>query len=199
MGLADDRIPLMAWWLLTNTTYGTWLPGDPRGSVTSVRDRRPGEPESEVRLEHDLPGQEPEPYIPGLYRASLEQLKGPPIYLDLAQAELVLGQFQETAAYRGWLLRAAAIMCNHFHLVVRAPDEVDPGKMLADFKAYASRVLNRRYGVPPSEKWWTTRGSKRKLKTDDYFLTAIKYVLEKQESPLVLFDSESDRESEPQA
>ncbi len=111
-----------------------------------MRDRRPGEPESEVRLEHDLPGQEPEPYIPGLYRAALEQLKGPPIYLDLAQAELVLAQFQETAANRGWLLRAAAIMCNHFHLVVRAPDEVDPGKMLADFKAYASRVLNRRYG-----------------------------------------------------
>jgi len=31
---------------------------------------------------------------------------------------------------------------------------------------------------PPSETWWTTRGSKRKLNTDDYFITAIRYVLE---------------------
>ena len=187
----------MAWWLLTNTTYGTWLPGDPRGSVTSVRDERKDDPPRKVRFEHDLPGQEPEPYIPGLYRASLEQMKGPPIYLDLSQAELVLAQFQETAAYRGWLLRAATIMCNHFHLVVRGPDEVDPAKILADFKAYATRILNRRYGVPPSETWWTMRGSKRKLNTDDYFTTAIRYVLEKQESPLVVFDSENP--PEPQA
>jgi REP element-mobilizing transposase RayT len=180
----------MAWWLLTNTTYGTWLPGDPRGSITSVRDERPDDSPSEVRFEHNLPGEEPEPSIPGLYRASLEQMKGPPIYLDLPKAELVLAQFQETAAYRGWLLRAAAIMRNHFHLVARAPDEVDPGKILADFKAYATRVLNRRCGVPSSKTWWTTRGSKRKLNTDDYFLTAIRYVLEKQESPLVIFNSE---------
>ena len=162
-----------------------------------MRDQRPDDPPSKFRFEHDLPGQEPEPYIPGLYRASLEQLKGPPIYLDLPKAEMVLAQFQETPAYRRWLLRAAAIMCNHFHLVVRAPDEIDPAKMLVDFKAYASRVLNRRYGVPPSESWWTTRGSKRKLNTDDYFLTAIRYVLEKQESPLVTFDSEREPPSSP--
>ena len=30
-------------WLLSNTMYGTWLPGSSRGSVTSVRDLRPGE------------------------------------------------------------------------------------------------------------------------------------------------------------
>ncbi len=34
----------MTTWLLTSTTYGTWLPGDPRGSVTSVLDFRPEEP-----------------------------------------------------------------------------------------------------------------------------------------------------------
>ena len=46
-------------WLLSNTTYGTWLPGDRRGSVTSVRDLRPGDEPSPFRFEHDLPG---EPY-----------------------------------------------------------------------------------------------------------------------------------------
>jgi len=36
-------------WLLSNTFYGTWLPGDERGSVTSVRDARPDDPESAFR------------------------------------------------------------------------------------------------------------------------------------------------------
>ena len=42
---------------LTNTTYETWLPGDPRGSVTSVRDVRPGDERNAFRFEHDLPGE----------------------------------------------------------------------------------------------------------------------------------------------
>src|SRR5437763_1061534 len=29
------------YWLLSSTFYGNWLPGDPRGFVSRVRDRRP--------------------------------------------------------------------------------------------------------------------------------------------------------------
>jgi hypothetical protein len=187
-------------WLLSNTTYGTWPPGDPRGSITSVRDIRPsdlplrgatpsvadvpgspgtgdpeesGEPGTSVtggtpealasgasRFEHDLPGQPWEPFLPGLYRAAKEQMKGPPIFLDLEKSEIILTQFQETAAHRYWKLLAVAILRDHFHLVVQVHDDPDPKKILADFKAYASRTLNKRFGQPPSETWWTTNGSK---------------------------------------
>jgi hypothetical protein len=54
-------------WLLTWTTYGTWLPGNKRGSVTRGR-----------------------PYdgaLPALETASQAALKGPPIFLTLPQAE----------------------------------------------------------------------------------------------------------------
>src|SRR5262245_42496720 len=118
-------------WLLTNTTYGTWLPGDPRGSVTSVRDRRPDDDPCLVRFEHDLPGEPWEDRIPGLYRSACEHMKGQPIFLDLAQSALVLAQFQETAAYRGWALRAVAVMRNHFHIVVQVDGDPDPRKILA--------------------------------------------------------------------
>jgi hypothetical protein len=53
-------------WLLTTTTYGSWLPGDRRGSVTSVRDERPNDPPSVVRIEHDIPGEPNEDAIPEL-------------------------------------------------------------------------------------------------------------------------------------
>jgi REP element-mobilizing transposase RayT len=131
--------------------------------------------------------------MPGLQRSALEHMKGPPIYLDLEKAEILLTQFQETASYRGWTLRAVAIMANHFHMVVQVPDDPDARKILADFKAYASRVLNRRYGKPSSETWWTTNGSKRKLRNDEALAAAIHYVLYKQPNPLLVWSAELGR------
>jgi len=120
-------------------------------------------------------------------------MKGPPIYFDLEKAETVLGQLQETAAYRRRVLRAVAVMYNHLHLVVQVPDDPDPGQMLADFKAYCSRALNRRFGTPPSDTWWTTKGSKRKLKNEEALAAAIYYVLYKQPNPLLVWSPETGR------
>jgi len=180
-------------WFLTTTTYGTWLPGDPRGSVTSVRDRRAGDPEILSRIEHDLPGEPYEGDMPGLYLAAVDQLTGRPIYLDLAKAELVLAQFQETARFRNWTLKAVSIMCNHWHMVVFVPEDPDPKKIRSTFKAYASRALNRQHGTPPSETWWTQRGSTRKLKDDAAIAAASNYVLYKQPNPLIVWSLEHGR------
>jgi REP element-mobilizing transposase RayT len=180
-------------WLLTNTTYGTWLPGDPRGSVASVRDLRPTDPPSSFRLEHDLPGEPFEEPLPGLEFASARRLAGPPIDLERQHAELLLVQFQETAGYRRWTLRAVAVMANHFHLVVQVSDDPPPQKVLADFKAYGTRCLNQHFGQPVSETWWTTNGSKRKLPDDRALASGIHYVLYKQPHPLVVWSPELGR------
>src|SRR4051812_19455616 len=116
----------MRYWLLSNTLYGTWLPGSARGSVTNVRDRRPGDEEVEFRFEHDIPGTNWEPEMPGLRRSAERLMKGPPIHFDLDHAEIVLAQFRETALYRTRTLHAVAIMYNHWHLVVEVPDDPNP-------------------------------------------------------------------------
>jgi REP element-mobilizing transposase RayT len=180
-------------WLLSNTFYGTWLPGDERGSVTSVRDARPEDAPSDFRFEHAIPGTPWEEELPGLHRAAEAQMKGPPIHFDVQKAEVVLAQFQETAAYRARVLRAVSIMYNHFHLVVQVADDPNPGRMLADFKAYGSRALNRCFGRPPSDTWWTNKGSKRKLKDEEALAAAIHYVLYKQPNPLVAWSPETGR------
>ncbi len=41
----------MRHWLLTWTTYGSWLPGDDRGSITSIRINRAGK-----RIHYNFPG-----------------------------------------------------------------------------------------------------------------------------------------------
>jgi len=71
--------------------------------------------------------------------------------------------------------------------------ELRGARILADFKAYGTRTLNRNYGRPASETWWTAKGSKRKLSTDRAVADAINYVLYKQPHPLVVWSRELGR------
>lgn len=175
-------------WLFTSTTYGTWLPGDPRGSVTSTRDRRPEDPSGSTRIEHSRFGTPFEPFRPGLYKSARAKLKCPPIRLTHEHAELVLDQFRETCRYRGWRLAAVAIMWNHFHAVAWIGDD-SADRALRDLKAYSSRRLNRRFGKPASGTWWTQGGSKRPLFDDAAIAASFEYVLDRQSNPLVIWSA----------
>jgi REP element-mobilizing transposase RayT len=167
-------------WLLTWTTYGSWLPGDERGSVTPVRDA-PG-----PRLKHNRPRTDYDSSLPGLARSARSLLKSPPIRLTLPQAEVILAQFHETAQHRGWTLLAVAIMRTHIHIVIGVPGDPDPDTILRDFKSYASRALNRSWTKPASGTWWTESGSKRKLPDEPAVLAAVRYVAH-QPAPLLIW------------
>ncbi len=167
-------------WLLTWTTYGTWLPGDERGFVSEVNDGQGG------RVIHNLPGT---PYDAGWDRLecdSRNRLASQPMYLTKEQADAVFAQFEETSEYRGWLLVAVGIMANHTHVVVGVAGDPKPEDILRDYKSYASRALNRKYPRPKSGTWWTESGSKRKLKDEAAILGAVAYVLD-QEFPLLIW------------
>jgi REP element-mobilizing transposase RayT len=165
-------------WLLTWTTYGTWLPGDQRGFVSEVNDG------AGARVIHNVPGTPYDADWDHLRHDSRNRLKCQPIRLRLKQAEVVLQQFHETASYRGWQLIAVAIMANHVHVVVGVPGDPNPERILGDFKSYASRALNQQYDRPESGTWWTESGSKRKLKDEIAILGAVAYARD-QEFPLL--------------
>lgn len=169
------------YWLLTWTTYGTWLPGDPRGSVASVRDQ-PG-----PRREHDQPGTPFEPSMPGLWASSARVMKGPPVLLATEQAQTLLNQFHQTAEHRQWTLLGIAIMRNHIHLVVALPDETRAENAVRDFKAYGSRVLNTRWPRPENGTWWTGGGGSRRWLRSPHAVQAALDYLRKQPNPLVLW------------
>jgi REP element-mobilizing transposase RayT len=170
-------------WFLTWTTYGSWLPGDPRGFVSQLRDDY-GLPHI-----HNLPGTPCEADIPPLEKAMRAAMLGPPIRLTLDQAKTITTQFQETAAYRDWLLLASAVMANHIHIIIGVPGDPDPEKILHSFKSYASRILNRGWSRPVNGTWWTESGSKRKLPNQEAVLEAVNYV-RNQEYPLVIWVNE---------
>jgi REP element-mobilizing transposase RayT len=170
-----DRYSFLTW-----TTYGTWLPGDKRGFVSNVRDG----PGPEVR--RNIPGTPYDADRPGLRNSAHAALKCPPIYLLQEQAQLLLGQFQETARYRGWHLLAVAIMANHIHIVVGVAGDPDPSDLLGDFKAYGSRELTRKWSKPGSGTWWTESGSRRKLPDEAAIRAVIQYVRD-QANPLLVW------------
>jgi REP element-mobilizing transposase RayT len=157
-------------WLLTWTTYGTWLPGDPRGFVSNVA----GSGGKGVR--HNEPGQPCDASMPTLQQYMQGQLKGEPILLRPEHASVLLAQFQETARFRKWLLLGVAIMANHVHVLLGVPGDPEPEHLLRDLKSYGSRALNARWGKPAGGTWWTESGSKRKKASDADVQGAIDYV-----------------------
>ena len=157
-------------WLLTSTTYGTWLPGDERGFVSPVR------VEHSRSERHNRPNTAYDASRPKLRRWASEQLRCEPIWLSPQQAQIVSKQFEETADYRNWRLICTAVMGNHFHAVMSVPGDPDPSKLLQSLKSYASRALNSQFGKPRSETWWTRSGSRRKLSTKHAVIAATKYV-----------------------
>lgn len=175
-------------WLLTWTTYGTWLPGDLRGSVSRVREGQG------PRQYHNTFGTPYDGPMPGLHSAAEAALKGPPVYLNSNQAKRVLMQLIETAAYRHWRLLAAAVMRNHVHLVVVADDAAKSADLLRTFKSYASRALNVDNSEPICGRWWTTSASRRTLPDERAVAAAVRYVREQPGALAVYSEASTSRE-----
>jgi REP element-mobilizing transposase RayT len=177
--------PALRYWLLTWTTYGTWLPGDDRGFVSTVRSSS-----FDRWRKENVRGTTHSRSMPGLKRAAHSRLKCEPILLNSAQAAAVLEQFHETASYRGWQCLAVAIMRTHIHLISAVAGDPDPASILKDYKAYASRKLNARWEKPASGTWWTESGSKRKKATYQSLVNAVRYVANQQNPLLVWINPE---------
>lgn len=169
------------YWFFTWRTYGTWLPGAD-GFVGYYR--------NPDRVIENIPGAPTAEAIPPLERYAREVMTGEPVLLSVTQGEILLRQFHETAAYRGWAIDALAVMSNHVHIVFGVPGDPDPSEMLKTWKSYASRALNRQGANPNAPRWFADGGSKRPLKAEANRVGAICYVRD-QDGPLLVWLSEA--------
>ena len=97
-------------------------------------------------------------------------------------AKTVLRVLREVCAFRDWQLIAAHVRSTHVHCVVGGIDE--PNRAVADFKAYASRALNR---TEPRRRRWAREGSTRRLGTLEAIQAAVRYVADKQGEPMAVY------------
>lgn len=90
-------------------------------------------------------------------------------------------QIAETCDYRGWTLHTVNYRSNHVHAVVTA-NAKDPSKIRIDLKAWATRLLKKKFDNS-RENWWAGRGSIRYLNSHDDLGSAIVYVCDGQDGP----------------
>jgi REP element-mobilizing transposase RayT len=158
-------------YLISFRTYGTWLHGDKRGSMSRQQNQY-GTP----RI----------PPNPGLQRMELTQLKHTPVKLDDKQRPIVERAIREVCDHRGYVLRAINVRTNHVHTVVSAALKPEP--ILQAFQAYATRKLREEGLIPREVKPWSRHGSTPYLWKDRHVERAIEYVLYSQGDELPSFD-----------
>jgi hypothetical protein len=148
-------------YLLTWTTYGTWLPGDERGWVERPGQFRP----PNLRLE----------------AVARSLLKEEPCVLDVEQRRLVEAIIAKHCALRGWHLHVVNCRTTHVHVVVTAGPR--PEVVRDQFKAWCTRHLKalQRAGNPDLSQpvrlhWGTEGGSQRWLNDEESLAAAIRYV-----------------------
>ncbi|MCC7366608.1 MAG: transposase [Dehalococcoidia bacterium] len=150
--------------LITFRCYGSWLHGDPRGSMD--RDNRDfGEP----------------CVAPSPARNAWERnrLKNAPRSLQGAERDAAAAAIEEVCAVRGWGLLALNVRTNHIHAVVGA--ETSPEQIMVTFKAWTTRRLRALGMAGSDERLWSRHGSTRYLWNDDAVAAAIGYVLYQQD------------------
>ncbi len=157
-------------YLITFACYGGRLHGDESGSV----DRK-----------HNLVGSRLLDDDSDRAAEERESMKQLPYLLDPARRACGLEAIREVCLYRGWNLLAAHVRMNHVHVVVEA--DVKPEKVMNDFKAYASRALNRLGLDATGRKRWARHGSTLWLNEDEAVQRAIRYVVEEQGETMALF------------
>lgn len=155
-------------YLITFTTYGTWLHGDERYSVDKEHSRYGG---AFIAAKS------------GLKTKEQINLKNPPVKLSSIQRKKVLKAILEVCKFRGWFAHSAHVRSNHVHLVVSA--NAKPEKVMVDFKRYATRLL-KSTGANKLRKYWTRHGSTRYIWTRRKLNDAIAYVKDGQGKPMAV-------------
>src|SRR5262245_58237997 len=117
MGKWNDADEPIAY-LITFRTYGTWLPGDERGSIDRYHNKFRG----------------PTAVASDMRRAVQKaRLKSPPFLLNARSRSIVEAAIREVCIYREWALIAINVRTNHAHVVSSGTG--GGRRMLNDFKA----------------------------------------------------------------
>jgi REP element-mobilizing transposase RayT len=148
-------------YLITFRTYGTWHHGDHRYSIG-----RNG-----MNIYN---GPRLQPSVPFAEKMKESQRVASVILTEL-QREIVTKALTEVCSHRGYFLQAQNIRTNHAHSVVSA--SIMPEKIVADFKAYATRRLREAGEFGERDRIWSRGASTRYLWKPRHVDAAVEYVL----------------------
>lgn len=151
-------------YFLTWTTYGSWLHGDPRGSVDDAHNKRhtPWLPANPERL-----------------KSRIESLNEDIFLLDDHSRTIVHAAIERVCKLRSWKPHAINVRTNHVHIVLSAISH-PPEQVMGQLKSWSTRDLRASGHLGDRNRIWTKMGSTRWLKNENALLAAIDYVLNHQ-------------------
>ena len=129
-------------YFLTFRTYGTWLPGDDRGSTQ----RTPG-----------ADGHKRRPASDSLASYARAKQAGSTFVLDAQMRGVAHESFVRTCQLAGWGVLAINVRSNHVHFVVQSGRA--PERTMSSLKAWATRALREREFIGPEQRVWARHGS----------------------------------------
>jgi len=150
------------------TTYGTWLPNDPRGSYSKEIYRAELAALGEIRYGRQNP-QPDRDTVRRFRTAAVRRLSRPPYYINDATRPVIAGAFRRVKERLHLTVPACAIMNDHVHLLVlRSKYKIE--YLMNQFKGAATADLKL------AKTPWTRNGWKVFLDDDEALRAAAVYV-----------------------
>lgn len=158
-------------YFITFRTYGTWLHGDQKYSV------------SRQRNQFNTPAITPWEPLCNAMRAQMNEAE---LILNEAQCKTVLQSVINTCQYNHWKLYAAHVRTNHIHIVLAST--MIKEKTLTKLKCYATKDLKKYHPEFIHRKhFWSRHGSTKNIWAPATLFPVLYYVIKQQGSPIALF------------
>lgn len=146
-------------YLITFHSYGTWLHGDPRGSIDK---------------DHNIPGTPMLAPSQRRYTFEMNRLKYPPVTFTKDQRTSINNTVLDVASFNGWMLHAVNARTEHVHVVITAVKSVEI--IMNSIKSWCTRKM-KECGLWNNEySPWSRHGSTRYLWDENSLHNAINYV-----------------------
>jgi hypothetical protein len=158
--------PWNYWYHCMGNTYGTWLPGDPRGYRT--RHHR-------EHIEGDYRNPPPKGKYDEIYQRSKDSMGREPVYLTWDQRVRAVEEFVKSLAKWKIEMRALSIDRIHLHILARFP-RCNPRHYLGLAKKESSAYM-KRDGVGPQGGLWGTGVECVPVADKEHHTTVIGYIL----------------------
>lgn len=147
-------------------TYGTWLPGNPKGFRT--RHHR-------EHVEGDYKAPPPDGRYDERLQKSKDLMKRPPVYLTVRQRVRAVEEFVRSLQKRDIELIAVSIDRVHFHVLARFPDH-NPRHWIGIAKKESSHYLKQE-ALAPVGGLWATRFEVVPIEDREHQLWTVSYIL----------------------
>jgi len=150
------------------TTYGTWLPNDPRGSYSKeiYNDELRKLGRIKYGRQYPMPAKE---RLIKFWTTAAPWLSRPPFFFDNNSRPIIAGSFSKVTQRLSIKVPACAIMNDHVHLLVlRSRYRIE--YLVNQFKGAATRALKLKY-TP-----WTRGCWKVYITDNETLLAAVRYI-----------------------